>query len=75
MSENKTRLVLIHRPRKKESSMSALLSVIRNALLAIGSAGAMASWFTDSEWATVVSAGLIIASAVWKWIERRRHAE
>jgi len=54
--------------------MSALLSLIRNALLMVGSGGAVASWFTDQEWATVVSAILIIASAVWKWIERRKHA-
>jgi len=75
MSENKNRLVLIHRPTKKENNMSALFSIIRNALLAIGSGGAVASWFTDSEWATVVSALLIIVSAVWKLIERKRHAE
>ena len=55
--------------------MSVLFSLIRNALLAIGSGGAVASWFTDSEWTTVVSALLIIGSAIWKWIERRRHAE
>jgi len=54
--------------------MSALLSIIRNALLAIGSGGAVASWFTDQEWATVISAIFIIASAVWKFIERQKHA-
>jgi len=72
---NETRLVIIHRPKKLEGkNMSALLSLIRNALLMVGSGGAVASWFTDQEWATVVSAILIIASAVWKWIERRKHA-
>jgi hypothetical protein len=51
-----------------------LLSIIRNALLALGAGGAVASWFTDTEWATIVSALLIVGSAIWKWIERRKHA-
>ncbi|MDD5110856.1 MAG: hypothetical protein PHI63_06650 [Patescibacteria group bacterium] len=55
--------------------MSGLLSIIRNALLAVGSGGAVAGAFTDQEWATIVSALLIIASAVWKWIERRRRTQ
>ena len=54
--------------------MSGFLSIIRNILLAIGSGGAVAGWFTDQEWATIVSALLVVASAVWKWIERRKHA-
>ena len=54
--------------------MSALLSVIRNLLLALGSAGAVAGHFTDQEWATLVSAIMIVVSAVWKLIERRRRA-
>lgn len=54
--------------------MSAWLSLIRNALLAIGSGGAVAGHFTDQEWATLVSAALIVISAVWKIIERRKHA-
>jgi len=54
--------------------MSGLLSIIRNLLLAVGSGGAVAGHFTDQEWATIVSALLIVASAVWKWIERRKHA-
>jgi hypothetical protein len=69
-----TRLVTIHRPQKQEGEMSALLSIIRNALLAIGSGGVVAGWLSDQEWATVVSAILIIGSAVWKWIKRRKHA-
>lgn len=52
--------------------MSALLSLIRNLLLAIGSGGIVAGHFSEQEWATIVSAMLIVASAVWKWIERRR---
>jgi predicted MFS family arabinose efflux permease len=74
--QTKTRTLAIHRPKQKqEDSMGALLSIIRNALLAIGSGGAVAGWFSDQEWATVVSAILIIGSAVWKWIERRKHAK
>ena len=74
MKQNK-RLVTIHRPQNEEVNMSGLLSIIRNALLAIGSGGAVAGAFTDQEWATIVSALLIIASAVWKWIERRRRTQ
>ena len=73
MSRN-TRTMIIHRPQKQEGKMSLILSIIRNALLAIGSGGAVAGWFSDQEWATVVSAILIIGSAVWKLIERRKHA-
>ena len=74
MHGNKNRLIVIHRPQtNKEGSMSLILSIIRNALLAIGSGGAVAGWFTDQEWATVVSAALVIGSAIWKWIERRKH--
>ncbi len=51
-----------------------LLSIIRNALLALGSGGIVTGWFTDTEWATIVSALLIVGSAIWKWIERRKHA-
>ena len=54
--------------------MSGLLSIIRNLLLALGSAGAVAGHFTDQEWATIVSAIVIIGSAVWKVIERKRRA-
>lgn len=53
--------------------MDALLSLIRNLLLAIGSAGAVAGVFTEEQWTTIVSALLIVASAVWKIIERKRH--
>ena len=74
MTQNKG-LVTIHRPLKQEGSMSVWLSILRNALLAIGSGGAVAGAFTDQEWATIVSALLIIASAVWKWIERRRRTQ
>lgn len=55
--------------------MSTWLSIIRNALLAIGSGGAVAGWMSEKEWATIVSAIVIIISAVWKYIERRKHAE
>lgn len=55
--------------------MSAWLSIIRNALLAIGSGGAVAGWFSDQEWATVVSSLLIVGSAVWKYIERRKQSK
>lgn len=54
---------------------SAWLSLIRNALLAVGSGGAVAGMFNEQEWTTVVSGVLIVVSAVWKWIERRKHAE
>ena len=54
--------------------MDALFSLIRNALLALGSAGVVAGSFTEQEWTTIVSALLIVASAVWKWIERKRRA-
>ena len=68
------RLVTIYRPQNEEAGMEVILSIIRNALLAIGSGGAVAGWFTDQEWATIVSAALVIVSAIWKWIERRKHA-
>jgi len=53
--------------------MEVFLMLIRNALLAVGGAGIVAGSFTEQEWATIVSALLIVASAVWKWIERKRH--
>lgn len=55
--------------------MSALLSLIRNVLLAVGSGGAVAGYFSEQEWATMVSAALIIISALWKWIERSRRTK
>jgi hypothetical protein len=53
--------------------MSGILSIVRNLLLALGSAGAVAGIFTEEQWATIVSALLIVVSAVWKIIERKRH--
>lgn len=53
--------------------MSGILSIVRNLLLALGSAGAVAGIFTEEQWATIVSALLIVVSAVWKIVERKRH--
>lgn len=54
--------------------MSGILSIVRNLLLALGSAGAVAGLFTEEQWATIVSALLIVVSAVWKIVERKRRA-
>jgi hypothetical protein len=54
--------------------MSGILSIVRNLLLALGSAGAVAGIFTEEQWATIVSAALIVVSAVWKIVERKRRA-
>lgn len=55
--------------------MSGILSIVRNLLLALGSAGAVAGIFTEEQWATIVSALLIVVSTVWKIIERKRRAQ
>ena len=52
--------------------MERLLSAIRNLLLAFGSGGVVAGIFTEQQWATIVSAVIIIGSAIWKEIERHR---
>jgi hypothetical protein len=55
--------------------MSGILSIVRNLLLALGSAGAVAGIFTEEQWATIVSALLIVVSAVWKIVERKRRTQ